>query len=137
MRRKLTFFLGSILLIAAAMPTFAQSKGMVVDVPFDFAVGQKTYIAGKYAVATSSPSISSMIYRLSTLDGKTSIMVAASGVESQTRTHPASLLFANLEGGHALIQIWTGGQWGAQLSTSGFKDQMIAADQKVQVVAQR
>ena len=59
MRWKVTFLLGTILLLAAVTPSFAQSHSMVVNVPFGFTVGQKAYPAGKYVVTACDPSTSS------------------------------------------------------------------------------
>jgi hypothetical protein len=137
MRRKVTFLLGTILLLAAVTPSFAQSHSMVVNVPFGFTVGQKTYPAGKYVVTACDPSTSSTMYRLSTLSGNNSIAISTGTVQSPNRIHPPSLLFASLGGEYALMQIWTGSQWGAELSTSSFKNRVIADGEKVQVVAQR
>jgi hypothetical protein len=138
MSRKVTFLLGAILLLTAAAPSFAQSHSMIVNVPFGFTVGQKTYPAGKYMVSACDSSTSSTMYRLSALSGKTSIAINAGGtVQSTDRFHPASLLFANLGGEYSLMQIWTGGRWGAELSTSSFKNKVIADGEKVNVVAQR
>jgi hypothetical protein len=110
---------------------------MVVNVPFGFTVGQKTYPAGKYVVTACDPSTSSTMYRLSTLGGNNTIEISTGTVQSPNRTHPPSLLFASLGGEYALMQIWTGRQWGAELSTSGLKNRVIAGGEKVQVVAQR
>jgi len=138
MRRKVTFLLGTILLLAAVTPSFAQSHSMVVNVPFGFTVGQKTYPAGKYVgdcvrflarprpCTACPPSAATRASR--------SARVRCS---LQTRIHPPSLLFASLGGEYALMQIWTGSQWGAELSTSTFKNRVIADGEKVQVVAQR
>jgi hypothetical protein len=99
---------------------------MVVNVPFGFTVGQKAYPAGKYVVTACDPSTSSTMYRLSTLGGNNTIEISTGTVQSPNRIHPPSLLFASLGGEYALMQIWTGRQWGAELSTSGFKNRVIA-----------
>ena len=137
MRRKVTFLLGTILLLAAVTPSFAQSHSMVVNVPFSFTVGQKAYPAGKYVITAGDPSTSSTMYRLSTRNGNNTIEISTGTVQSPNRIHPPSLLFASLGGEYALMQIWTGGQWGSELSTSIFKNRVIANGEKVQVVAQR
>ncbi len=137
MRRKVTFLLGTILLLAAVTPSFAQSHSMVVNVPFGFTVGQKAYPAGKYVITAGDLSTSSTMYRLSTLNGNNTIEISTGTVQSPNRIHPPSLLFASLGGEYALMQIWTGGQWGSELSTSTFKNRVIANGEKIQVVAQR
>jgi hypothetical protein len=137
MRRKLTVLLGSILFLALAAPLFGQSKSIIVDVPFSFTVSQQVYPAGKYVVSACDPGTYPNMYRLSTLDGKSTTMFGTSSVQSPNAIHAPSLLFANLGTEHALFQIWTGSQWGSELSTANFKNRVIAKAQKVRVVAQR
>lgn len=99
------------LLVIAAVCTVASaqvSRTVVVNVPFDFVVGNERLPAGEYTVRpVSRNSEKTLLVR--SLDGSAAATVITNAVESGAATDKAKLNFTRYEDQYFLAQIWTPG----------------------------
>ena len=119
------------LLLSVAAPAFSQ-EFMRVQVPFAFSVGKEACPAGSYVVTSANLTN----YRISSSEtGKTANIVTGA-LESPLKSHPASLVFANVGGQYHLMEIWYDRHLGhASLEASSLRKQIIASTPRVEILA--
>src|SRR6058998_3601664 len=93
----------------AASSLYAQSDGqLVAKVPFDFAIGGKTFSAGDYEVRTVLNHQGSLLIR--TADGRSSSFALTHSVQSLDVQEQAKLVFQRHGDHYFLAQIWFGSE---------------------------
>lgn len=90
------------LFVAACLPVHAQNQ-IRVNVPFAFTTAGKSFPAGEYRVA---PVFASDRKAWIIQGDHQSAFLFTNGVESHTISHTPSLMFLQLGGQFALVQIW-------------------------------
>jgi len=125
-----------VVVVLAALPTFAQSHEKEYNIPFSFNVGKEVRPAGHYAVS----SVFESSLRIRRLDGTGAIVISSMAVESADRTSPCKLVFHRYGEKYFLAQAWLGySSTGRELFRSG-EEQEMASNNKAQdpiVVAEK
>lgn len=133
MRNIISAFLTlSFLAVFGAAAVSAQTYGYRVsaDVPFDFAIGDSTFAAGKYEMVLTSGNGS--VYSVSLFDVNRKRVLGATAVRNgSTNKDNADLLFAAEGGGYFLDKLRTP-EMGFQFVTSK-KERLVALAKKVSV----
>jgi hypothetical protein len=115
-----------LLLTAAAL--FAQTtpsqRLMTVNIPFSFAVEDRSLPAGEYLVLTVTPERS---IRIASIDGKYSAIVNTLPNYSKEPSSASRLVFHKYGDEYFLTQVWTAGQNVARNPLSGKKAMEIAS----------
>lgn len=108
---KSTRSLITICLMFTAATLFAQTtvsqRLMTVNVPFAFAVEDRSLPAGEYLVLTVTPERS---IRITSIDGKHSAIVNTLPNYAKTPSANSRLVFRQYGNEHFLAQVWTAGQ---------------------------
>jgi hypothetical protein len=106
MKKQLIFMVVSFFLVTSSL--YAQSIGLVADIPFDFVVGDTTLPAGQYTVHAMAGNES--IVMLSSSDLKTAVLIAPCNCAPEASPQQQSKLVFKVSGGrYFLWQIWTEG----------------------------
>ena len=97
-------------ILATAASTPAQSNyGMRITVPFDFAIGDKTYPSGSYAVGVSPNNLD--LIRVRATDNNTTAFVTSTvPLEAAGGEHQSQLEFNRYGDRYFLHKIWLGAQ---------------------------
>jgi hypothetical protein len=97
----------TILVLAAAVPLFAQQSGpMKVNVPFNFVMENERMQAGEYTIQP----IANGFLLIRRTDGKGSANVLALPKQAKTMAKEAQVVFHRYGGEYFLSEIWTPGQ---------------------------
>lgn len=98
------------LFIAFAVASVAAQSGsrVVVSIPFDFAVGEKTLSAGEYTIKTVSRN-SSQAVLIQSADGSESVVTITNRVEARDPQAKSKVLFRQYGDKYFLSQVWTKG----------------------------
>ena len=106
----------SLLLVAGS--AIAQTVHVRADIPFNFAVGNKTLLAGTYDIGTISSGDSKTLL-LKARDGNASMMLNSNAAEGLKPTNKTKLVFNQYGNQYFLSQIWVNGETrGRQLPKS-------------------
>ena len=97
----------SLLLVAGS--AIAQTVHVRGNIPFNFAVGNKTFPAGTYYVGTIDHR-DSRILLLQTRDGKASMMVGSNAAENLAPADKTKLIFNQYGSRYFLSEIWMAGK---------------------------
>lgn len=102
-------------LAAAVVSANGQSTSVLViaDIPFNFIVGDKTLPVGKYTVRRASDDGKGL--RISSLDGKSSVMRLSNLAEGTSKNRNARMVFHRYGQQYFLAEVWTGENYGRQL----------------------
>jgi hypothetical protein len=129
----------SLLLVAGS--AIAQTVHVRADIPFNFAVANKTFPAGTYDVSTVGNRDSKMLL-LQSRDGSTSMIIGSNAAESSAPADKTKLVFNQYGNQYFLSQIWVNGETlGRQLQKSSREKEVgseLAQDRargKVEIVA--
>jgi hypothetical protein len=97
------------LLLMTAVPSLAQSANRtVIDIPFDFVVGQKTLPAGQYRIEPVKRD-SKTTWEIQRTNNGPSAVVITVPVQARTTQESARLVFQKYDEQYVLAQIWTAG----------------------------
>jgi len=119
------FTLLSFLLMLAAVTVSAQSERIrVINIPFNFIVGQKTLPAGEYTLEPNRKD-SDNVWLLQSKEGHASALFTTNTVRTSETQEAARLVFHRYGGQYFLSQIWTpGGNTGRQLLMPRLESQL-------------
>src|SRR5215467_1159333 len=100
------FVLLSLLLPLSAIYVYGQGKTLIREakIPFDFAVGAKTFPAGVYSVTRVNQE--KIMLRLSSKDGGESINIITSPVQAKEYPKTGKLIFRRYGETYFLSQVW-------------------------------
>lgn len=114
--------MAAVLVIAAAIgatSAFAQSNTLLADIPFDFYVGERLLIAGKYTV---TPTRDASVLRVSGPDGSAYIMTAGT---KPNQPNNDRLVFRRYGTSSFLASVyWSGYSNGREVQTSPMERQL-------------
>jgi hypothetical protein len=113
--------LAALIVLLAAGSAFAQADRMVVKVPFDFVIGNKTLPAGQYDVHPTGS--------LGTLtilgEGEHKMFAISYRVESTQPSQTSKLIFNRYGNRYFLSQVWIqGNESGRQLPKTGMEKEL-------------
>ncbi len=119
------FTLLSFLLMLTAVTVSAQSERIrVINIPFNFIVGQKTLPAGEYTLEPNRKD-SDNVWLLQSKEGNASALFTTNTVRTSETQEAARLVFHRYGGQYFLSQIWTpGGNTGRQLLMPRLESQL-------------
>lgn len=104
-RQTLSVFAMLSLMVTMALASgYAQDK-VVADIPFQFAVGNKSLPAGEYSVTQLSPAV--MLIKSD--DGSGAAMALANPAQANKAPDEAKLVFHRYGDQYFLFQVWTPG----------------------------
>jgi hypothetical protein len=109
MKRQAFSLVSLLTLLLVAGSAFAQTVHVRGNIPFNFAVGNKTLPAGTYDIRTISSGDSKTL-RLQSRDGNTSMMVNSNAAESLAPANETKLVFNQYGNQYFLSQIWVNGE---------------------------
>jgi hypothetical protein len=101
-------FASALLIAALGVTANAQSRNtqrLQVNVPFAFNVGNITMPAGEYNVTIVNPSASGSVLKLSSLDGRSTVMTRTTDIIGWS-TAGAKLTFRHYGAQYFLSQVW-------------------------------
>jgi len=121
--RRFTVF--SFLLMLTAVTVSAQSeRTRVINIPFNFIVGQKTLPAGEYTLEPNRKD-SDNVWLLQSKEGHASALFTTNTVRASETQEEARLVFHRYGGQYFLSQIWTpGANTGRELLISRLESQL-------------
>ena len=97
----------TMLVALASISVHAQSQRDIVNIPFNFAVGEKTLPAGEYAV-TPNRRDSQNIWRLE--GDRNTVLFATVAVTSASTQEKTKLVFHKYNDQYFLSQVWIAGE---------------------------
>ena len=104
-----TFIMFGLFMAAAAGSALAQAPlKVVVNVPFDFVVGDKTLPAGEYSIRTIASGRSDALL-VQSADRRTASIILTQVAQAASIQKEAKLLFTQYGGRYFLSQVWTPG----------------------------
>ncbi|MGB9467494.1 MAG: hypothetical protein WBR10_20465 [Candidatus Acidiferrum sp.] len=107
---------------------------MVVNVPFDFVAGSKTFPAGEYAVKTTGPT-----HTLVLIDRKhatTSIFLNTNAVVANDAQSESKLVFNRYGDHYFLSQVWSAGNTRGRQLIKSTREKEIALTAKIETEGQ-
>jgi hypothetical protein len=114
-----------VLLLTAASSVYAQSQRIRINIPFSFAVGQKSFPAGEYTVEPNTKN-SLNVWLLEGEQGKDAIVFTTNSVRSGRNNEESKLVFAKYGDQYFLSQVWTAGdQNGRELNVTSSEKQLV------------
>jgi hypothetical protein len=129
----------SLLLVAGS--AIAQTVHVRADIPFNFAVGNKTYPAGAYSIGTLGDRDDKVLL-LRSEDGTASMAMISNAAENRTPADKTKLVFSRYGNQYFLSQVWVNGATrGHQLPKSSREKEVDKAmarnstQERVEVVA--
>lgn len=126
-----SFAIAGLLLTLVVAPVGARGAGrIVVNVPFDFTVGDKTLPAGEYFIVRNTQ-LSAEGLMIRSTDGRHGAFVLTKSVQAEDRQGASQLVFNRYGDHYFLSRVWASGQNnGRELFTSRAED--VFAHQAVQ-----
>ena len=109
MKRQAFSLISLLSLLLVAGSAIAQTIHVRADVPFNFAVGDKSFPAGTYDVG-SIDNVNTKILRLQARDGNSSMMVGSNAAENLKPANKTKLVFNRYGNRYFLSQIWVAGE---------------------------
>jgi len=141
MKRQAFSLISLLSLLLVAGSAIAQTVHVRANIPFNFAVGNKTLPAGTYDVGTIDHR-DGKILLLQARDGNASMMVGSNAAENLKPADKTKLVFNQYGNRYFLSQIWVAGETrGHQLPKTSREKEMardLAKDftqQRVEIVA--
>jgi hypothetical protein len=103
------FIMAGLLITAAAGSALAQSpEKVIVDVPFNFIVGDKTLAAGEYSVRNISTGRTQALL-IRSADGRSAYITLTNPVQGSSVRKGARVVFKQYGDRYFLSQVWTPG----------------------------
>lgn len=129
----------SLLLVAGS--AIAQTVHVRADIPFTFAVGDKTYPAGAYSIKTLGQRDDKVLL-LRAEDGNANMAIFSNAAENRMPADKTKLVFSRYGKQYFLAQVWLNGETrGHQLPKSNREKEVAktmagnSAQERVEVVA--
>ena len=97
----------SLLLVAGS--AIAQTVHVRADIPFNFAVGDKTYPAGAYSIRTLGQSDGKVLL-LRAEAGNTNMAILSNAAENRMPADKTKLVFSRYGSQYFLAQVWLNGE---------------------------
>ena len=108
MKRQAFSLISLLSLLLVAGSAIAQTVHVRADVPFNFAVGDKTFPAGAYDVG-SIDIVNTKILRLQSRDGNSSMIVGSNAAQNLKPADKTKLVFNRYGNRYFLSEIWVNG----------------------------
>jgi hypothetical protein len=109
MKRQAFSLISLLSLLLVAGSAIAQTVHVRANIPFNFAVGSKTFPAGTYDVGTIDHHDSKVLL-LQARDGNASMMLNSNAAENLTPADKTKLVFNQYGNRYFLSQIWVAGE---------------------------
>ncbi len=110
--------IAAVALMAALVSAHAQSRSVVADIPFEFAVGGKSLKAGEYSVRAFTTKGDALL--ISNQDSNDSAIRLTHSIQARIVPQQAKLVFHRYGQRYFLSEVWTPGEGtGWQLQKSG------------------
>jgi hypothetical protein len=109
MKRQAFSLISLLSLLLVAGSAIAQTVHVRANIPFNFAVGSKTFPAGTYDVGTIDHRDSKVLL-LQARDGNASMMVGSNAAENLNPADKTKLVFNQYGNRYFLSQIWVAGE---------------------------
>ncbi len=110
--------IAAVALMAALVSAHAQSRSVVADIPFEFAVGGKSLKAGEYSVRAFTTKGDALL--ISNQDSNDSAIRLTHSIQARIVPQRAKLVFHRYGQRYFLSEVWTPGEGtGWQLQKSG------------------
>jgi len=127
MKRQAFSLVSLLTLLLVAGSAFAQTVHVRGNIPFNFAVGNKTLPAGTYDVGTIDHR-NSKILLLEARDGNASMMVGSNAAENLKPADKTKLVFNQYGNRYFLSQIWVAGETRGHQLPKTSREKEIARD---------
>jgi hypothetical protein len=127
----------SLFIASVTAPVYAQfSSTLIVDIPFSFAIGDKTMPAGQYTFKpVGNPGLRSKLL-IRSKDGHTAAIISTDLVQAKAIQNEARLAFTKYGDQHFLAQVWMPQtEYGRQLSKSEIEVKLITSGVQKETVA--
>lgn len=141
MKRQAVSLVSLLSLLLVAGSAIAQTVHVRADIPFNFAVENKTYPAGAYTIGTIGDSDTKVLL-LQAEDGNTSMTILSNAAENRMPADKTKLVFSRYGNQYFLSQLWLNGATrGHQLPKSNREKEVAkamarnSAQERVEVVA--
>ena len=141
MKRQAVSLVSLLSLLLVAGSAIAQTVHVRADIPFNFAVGNKTYPAGAYSIGTLGDRDGKGLL-LRAEDGTASMAIISNAAENRTPADKTKLVFSRYANQYFLSQVWVNGATrGHQLPKSNREKEVDKAmarnssQERVEVVA--
>ena len=141
MKRQAFSLISLLSLLLVAGSATAQTVRVRADIPFNFAVGSKTYPAGTYSIGTIGDRDDKVLL-LNAEDGKNSMAIFSNAAQNLTPADKTKLVFSRYGNQYFLSQVWVNGATrGHQLPKSNRENEVAKtmarnlATEQVEVVA--
>jgi hypothetical protein len=109
MKRQIVSLLGVFGLLLVAACANAQSVNLKANVPFDFAVGKSTLMAGEYGIQSISTS-DGRVLAIRGANGANGVLASANSAETLNPSPNSRLVFHKYGNQYFLSQIWVQGE---------------------------
>jgi len=107
-------------------PAFGQMGAVLkASIPFPFIVQGAQLPAGNYVIETEETN--PLITEIRKVDGEKSVLALTEPADGKGDTKLVRLVFDKIGGEYFLTQIWTGDQWGKQISEAKAEQMLKAA----------
>jgi hypothetical protein len=127
MKRQAFSLISLLSLLLVAGSAMAQTAHVRANIPFNFAVGNKTFPAGTYDVGTIDHR-DSKILLLQARDGNASMMVGSNAAENLKPADKTKLVFNQYGNRYFLSQIWVAGETRGHQLPKTSREQETARD---------
>jgi hypothetical protein len=141
MKRQAVSLVSLLSLLLVAGSAIAQTVHVRADIPFNFAVGNKTYPTGAYSIGTLGDRDGKVLL-LRSEDGNTNMAIISNAAENRTPADKTKLVFSRYGKQYFLSQVWlSGATRGHQLPKSNREKEVAkamarnSAQERVEVVA--
>ena len=102
------FALSGLLVLLTFASALGQSDRQIIHIPFNFTVGEKTYSAGKYVIASNRKDTST-VWVIRRADGSDATFVLTRPVYSVDAQEKTKLVFHRYEDIYFLSEFWSAG----------------------------
>jgi hypothetical protein len=141
MKRQAVSLISLLSLLLVAGSAIAQTVRVRADIPFNFAVGSKTYPAGTYSIGTIGDRDDKVLL-MKAADGSASMAIISNAAENLTAADKTKLVFSRYGNQYFLSQVWLyGATRGHQIPKSDREKEVAKAmarslaTKRVEVVA--
>jgi len=103
-----------------------------ITIPFDFAVGSKSFTQGEYLVR---PNVMQSVIAIQSANGQAAAMALTLPMQAHNESGKARLVFNRYGDRYFLSQVWANGSQGRELSKSTAERELIAQARSTKSVA--
>jgi len=140
MKRQVFSLISLFSLLLVAGSAIAQNVKVRANVPFNFTIGNKAFLAGGYDIETNSPSTDNALL-IRARDGHSSMIVMSNSAQTLKPADKNKLVFDRYGDQYFLAEIWVqGARLGRHLPKSSREKELVRdlaqnARQRVEIVA--